>query len=83
MYEVVKIILRMFDIKKLKKTCNYPGCKKKPEKEVYIYEYQIKRSTGITTLYLCKGHLSSAKDLIKEIKKIAPNLIVQKKEKDM
>ena len=83
MYEIVEIILRMFDIKKLKKACNYPNCKKKPEKEIYIYEYRIKRSIGITTLYLCKEHLSSAKDLIKEIKKIAPHLIVQKKEKDM
>ena len=83
MYEITEIILKMFDIKKLKNACNYPDCKKKPNKEVYIYEYQIKKSIGITTLYLCKDHLSSADDLIKKIKKIAPKLIIQRKEKNL
>ena len=83
MYRITEAVLRNFDIKKMKKVCNYPGCKKKPEKEVYIYEYQIKKSIGITTLYLCKEHLHSAKDLAEEIKRISPKMIVQKKERDI
>ena len=83
MYAITEVILKMFDIKKLKNECNYPGCSRKPDKEVYIYEYKIKKSIGITTLYLCKEHIDSANDLTKEIKKIAPKLILQKKEKNM
>ena len=83
MYEITETILKMFDIKKLKNTCNYPECEKKPDKEVYIYEYQIKKTTGIITLYLCKNHLNSADELIKKIKVIEPRLIVQKKENSM
>lgn len=83
MYELTNAITRTFDIKRLKSLCNYPSCKKKPEKEFFIYEYSIKRTTGIATLYLCKEHIGIARNVMAELKNLEPHEVIMSKEKDI
>ena len=81
MYQITSTILNMFDIKKLKRQCNYPGCNNKPEKEIYIYEYTIKRKIGLATIYLCNEHINTVKGLVTKIKNIEPKAIIESRQK--
>jgi len=81
--KVTETILGMLDIRKLKSSCNYPNCSKKPEKEILIYEYTMRKSIGLATLYLCREHADVAKGLVTKIRNIDPKSIIESKQKEM
>ena len=83
MYELTNAITEAFDIKKMKNECNHPGCKNRPEKEFFIYEYSTRRITGIATLYVCAEHLAVARKLMKRLKELEPRIVIMSKEKDI
>ena len=83
MYELTNAITAAFDIKKLKNECNHPGCRNKPEKEFFIYEYSTRRITGIATLYVCAEHLTVARSLMTKLKELKPHIVIMSKEKDI
>ncbi|MCX6819314.1 MAG: hypothetical protein NT129_04955 [Candidatus Aenigmarchaeota archaeon] len=83
MTTIVEIILGMFDIRRLKNKCNYPNCNKKPEKEILIYEYTMKRNNDLATLYLCDEHAAAARDLKAKIKNIEPKMIIESKQRSI
>ena len=71
-----KVILSMFDVKKLKNACNFPSCNKKPEKKILVYEYSIKRRRDLISLYLCKEHFGSINKLLRKIRQKEPKIII-------
>lgn len=77
MEEQMKTILNMFEIKKLGKACNAPGCKKKPDMEAVFYQKQIRKGEkSIAKIYICSGHAEMADMLAKELKKVSPKYMI-------
>jgi len=80
----MKIILNMFDIRKLKLRCNEPNCENKPKKEVLIYEQTIRRGKkNLASLYLCNHHLNRPNELIKKLKEFCPTIVISAEVKDL
>jgi hypothetical protein len=77
METIRNLILNAFDIRKLKKECNFPACERRVSNEIFVYEYTIKRNIDLAMLYLCGEHLPAAKRLIKSIREMMPNKMVQ------
>ncbi len=77
--DMMKVILKSYDIKHLKKKCNFNGCKKKPTKLVEIVERNNVKKRVLTKLYLCDEHLKSVDELILKLKKMSRGVIIEKK----
>jgi hypothetical protein len=74
------IIMNAYDIRQLEKLCNYPHCKSKPEASFDIFEFSLRKNTGIAKLFLCNSHLGSTQALMKILRKSFPDIIIQSKE---
>lgn len=81
--KITETILGILDIRKLKSACNYPNCDKRPEKEILIYEYTMRRNNDLATLYLCREHAEVAKGLVTKIRNIDSKSIIEIKQKEM
>jgi len=76
---IIETILKLYDIKHLKKRCNFKGCDKKPSKMVEIIERNNIKKRIIAKLYLCDEHIHSVDELIERLKKINRGVIIEKK----
>ncbi|MFH0832556.1 MAG: hypothetical protein V1900_02460 [Candidatus Aenigmatarchaeota archaeon] len=71
-------VAKKFDVKRLKNRCNHLQCKRRPEKEVLIYDYKTKK--GLIKLYLCKWHMDVS-EFMESIRD--PKKIIEKSVKDL
>ena len=84
MYEEFnKLATELFDIRELKNECNAPDCNKKPEKQILIYEFTIKRRVNLITLYLCSEHEKLVQNFIRKLKILFPKSIFETEIKDI
>jgi hypothetical protein len=60
--------LEDYDIKRLKTRCNFKNCKKKPGKEILIYEFDriTSKRRDLISLYLCSTHYKNAEKALPE-----------------
>jgi len=75
--EKKNIIVNMFDIKKMRRLCNKPNCKKKPRKEVTLFERSIKSIKPIVKLYLCEEHANMGKELKVALSKLCSDTFIE------
>ena len=63
------MILENFDLKWLKRKCNFKGCKKRPMKDVLLFEIDRRTNTKIilASLYFCPGHCNKIKPVIERL----------------
>ncbi|MFC2143073.1 hypothetical protein ACFLQN_01610 [Candidatus Aenigmatarchaeota archaeon] len=78
MEKLRSLSLDQFNIQNLSSCCNIKGCSKKPEKEIFIYEYTIKRRKGIVTVYLCKDHTKDLRTFMRKLRDNAPKMLIEK-----
>ena len=77
------IIMNAYDVRQLEKQCNYPHCKSRPEASLDIFEFSLRKNTGIAKLYLCKAHVGTTQSLMKTLRKSFPDIIIQSKQGDV
>jgi len=64
------LIMKSYDIQKLSRTCNNPGCSRPPAKEITIFEFDARtaKKRGLITLYLCSDHYAGLEDFLNRLK---------------
>lgn len=81
--KLLNFSMNRFDIAKLKNWCNEKLCKNKPEKEFGIFEYSMNKKREILTVYLCDEHFLKMRGFLKDLRDLAPNMILEKKVKNI
>jgi len=56
--ELLDAVSKHCDIRRMKRSCNFGECKKKPGKEMLIFQIDMDTRTkkNILSIYLCSGH---------------------------
>lgn len=77
-----ELIMKSFDIKKLNRSCNSPGCENPVMKEVGILEFdtRINRKRELVSLYLCNEHYSSLEAFLEKLSSLCEKGKVIEKE---
>jgi hypothetical protein len=84
MQEVRDALMEAFNIQKFKNECNHPNCNAKPDKEIHLYEYNMKKGKDVfAKLYLCDAHVGKVNEILKKIKQIVPSSIIMSEIKDL
>lgn len=68
--DTVHFILQRFEIRNMKRCCNFRGCRKTPTKELLLLEFDRRRpARRVASLYLCEKHCTrEAKSISNELK---------------
>ena len=80
--DMVSLISKNFDLKNFSRNCNFHGCNRLPTKEATIFEFDPKtqKKRDLVSLYFCTEHYNtSIQKLMKEIKKIINDKIIEKR----
>mgnify|MGYP006283204779 CR=1 FL=1 len=76
---IFKKILETFDIRSMKKQCNYKNCDKSVDKQIVIYQYDYKKGReDLATLFVCNFHVKEVNAVVKKIKKDVENIVIDK-----
>lgn len=80
MEKMRRIVMNIYDIRHIDQRCNFPHCKKSPERYLDISEFTLQRNIGIAKIFLCKEHIASTAGIMKTLRKSFPDIIIQSKE---
>jgi hypothetical protein len=82
-----EMIISMFDLRKLSRTCNYKDCKSPPSKEILLYETDLitNQRKEAVSLYFCTKHYNIASvEIVRKLNEIgSKRWVVGKKEFDV
>ena len=66
--ELLGVINKYCEIRRLKKNCNFRECEKKPGKEMLIFQVNMDTRTkkNIISIYLCSEHFKEMENNLKD-----------------
>jgi hypothetical protein len=83
----MQLLVKMFNLRNLNKTCNFRGCQKSPSKEVTLIETDLitKERKSVASLYFCTEHHNKiSKSITADLNEIAnKRWVIGKKEFDI
>ena len=67
--ELLDVVSKHCDIRRLKRNCNFRDCEKKPGKEMLIFQINMDTRTkkNIISIYLCSDHFTEMEKLLEGV----------------
>ncbi|MCK4335866.1 MAG: hypothetical protein KAW40_04050 [Candidatus Aenigmarchaeota archaeon] len=67
--ELLEVVNKHCDIRRLKRNCNFRDCEKKPGKEMLIFQVDMDTRTkkDIISIYLCSEHFGKMEKLLEGV----------------